>query len=341
MPSKQTYNLEDIISKYERKQQNILHALMAQIMALFDRHTNEIAFLAAKRKLIRNRFLPPDVRAAIERVSVTVNAKTKDIIINGIKRSWLLSEQKNVEVETFAYGGRRKPPTGIKVSVAGSPKGKSPYTAVDAFIKRKDEGMNLSKRVWKLSNSYKRTMTEVVTEGLKEGTSAKKLARELRTNLRNNKTQAAPGKGVYKSPQKNAERLTRSEINLAYANADTQRWAQQWFVIGIEVKLSNAHPKYDLCDEMKGKYPKDFSFQKWHPNCLCIAIPILAPQSVRNEMMDFQLGLTDKKPDVKYVTEMPKSATGWMKKNADRVKGWKNTPYFVQHNQKYMADFLK
>ena len=79
--------------------------------------------------------------------------------------------------------------------------------------------------------------------------------------------------------------LAAIEINIAYRTADHERWQQLDFIVGIEVRLSNnhtclgkdgkPHPFYDICDELKGKYPKDFKFTGWHPHCRCIATTIL------------------------------------------------------------------
>ncbi|MDR3245057.1 MAG: hypothetical protein LBT50_01330, partial [Prevotellaceae bacterium] len=59
-----------------------------------------------------------------------------------------------------------------------------------------------------------------------------------------------------------------------------ERWKGLDFVVGIEVKLSNNHtlngvPFTDICDELKGKYPKSFKFVGWHPQCRCSALSIL------------------------------------------------------------------
>ena len=32
---------------------------------------------------------------------------------------------------------------------------------------------------------------------------------------------------------------------------------------------------FDICDELKGDYPKDFKFTGWHPHCRCYATPLL------------------------------------------------------------------
>ena len=240
--------LEQIIKAYEKKQANIITSIMVQIMSLFDSKVTEIAFIYAKRKLIGNRFLPKDIRETIQRITNTVNAKTKDIIINGIGRSFVNAETKNDIIETqVASNGRRIPPGKRVKFISGQGGRKGLITAVDEFVKRKNAGLNLSQRVFKLSSTFKKSVNDTMIEGLKKGTSARELAKDLRKNLRNNQFTENPGQGVYKSPQKNAMRLSRSEINLAYANADFERWQLVDSIIGIEVRLSNSHPKYDIC----------------------------------------------------------------------------------------------
>lgn len=339
---KKKYTLDDIISRYEARQLAIISAVLREIMKLFDGYADEAAFLYHQRKLINNRFLPPDVRKGIERISNTVNARAKDIIINGIKLSWILSDKKAKEIETLASGGRKPPTKRMSVIAAGpAPDRNNIYTSVNAYIKRKNNGINLSKRVWKLSNSYKKVLNDTMIEGLQNGESAAKLSRKIRANLREYKKGKPLPKGVYKSPIKNAERLTRSEINMAFANADQVRWGQQWFVLGYEVKLSNNHPVFDICDHMKGRYPKDFVFTKWHPQCRCYAVPVLASQEDRDKMMDFQLGLTDQKPSLTYIQSIPHSATRWMERNADRVNNWASKPYWLAQNESKIGHIFR
>ena len=47
-----------------------------------------------------------------------------------------------------------------------------------------------------------------------------------------------PGQGVYRSSAKNAQRLTRTEINMAYRESEYLRWQQLDFIVGIRVMLS-------------------------------------------------------------------------------------------------------
>ena len=95
-----------------------------------------------------------------------------------------------------------------------------------------------------------------------------------------------PGRGVYRSSYRNAQRLARTETNIAYRTADYERWQQMPFVIGIEIKLSNNHPEPDICDDLKGIYPKTFKWSGWHPNCRCYQEPVLASPNELDKMLD-------------------------------------------------------
>lgn len=85
-----------------------------------------------------------------------------------------------------------------------------------------------------------------------------------------------PGRGVYRSSARNAQRLARTEINMAYRKAEQERWKSFDFVVGYEVKTTqNGRHVEDICDCLAGKYRKDFKFLGWHPMCMCYSIPIL------------------------------------------------------------------
>jgi hypothetical protein len=146
---------------------------------------------------------------------------------------------------------------------------------------------------------------------------------------------------VYRSSYKNAMRLARTETNMAYRTSDHTRWLQMDFVVGIEIRLSNNHtlngrPFYDICDELKGKYPKTFKFTGWHPQCRCFATSIL---KTREEMkadneriMNGEELTTD---SVNSVTDVPENFKGWVEENAARIAkaGNKSSlPYFMADN---------
>jgi len=154
-----------------------------------------------------------------------------------------------------------------------------------------------------------------------------------------------PGRGVYRSSYRNAQRLARTETNIAYRTADYERWAELDFVVGVEIKLSNNHPCVDICDDLKGIYPKTFKWTGWHPCCRCYMVPVLASQKEVDDMVEKILA--DEDPgsvDVDgAVNEMPKQFQEWVKENEERyyaanAKG--TLPYFVKDNKDAVEQIL-
>lgn len=143
------------------------------------------------------------------------------------------------------------------------------------------------------------------------------------------------GKGYYKSAAKNAMRMTRTETNMAYRNADNIRWSQLDFVLGQRIWLSNKHPEVDICDKLKGDYPKEFIFEGWHPHCFCYATPILADREERRKMEDAMIA---GKPYVSpnKITKYPEGFTKWIDENKGKINASianGTAPYFIAHNQ--------
>lgn len=168
--------------------------------------------------------------------------------------------------------------------------------AMDAFLKRKTNGMNLSDKVWKYTEQLKGELELALNVSIGEGLSAQRLSQRVRGYLirpdklfrrvRDKKShllklsKAAkafhPGRGVYRSAYKNAMRLARTETNMAYRTADCDRWQALDFVIGYEVKTAGGANVCKACEALAGKYPKAFKFTGWHPHCRCYMIPITA-----------------------------------------------------------------
>ena len=153
-----------------------------------------------------------------------------------------------------------------------------------------------------------------------------------------------PGQGVYRSSYRNAQRLARTETNIAYREADFTRWQQLDFVVGVEIKLSNNHPVWDICDDLKGVYPKGFKWVGWHPNCRCYMVPVLAKEEELDKMLDKILNGED---PGSVVTDSPKDLPDqfqtWVKDNEERyakaeAKG--TLPYFIKDNKKAVEQIL-
>lgn len=233
--------------------------------------------------------------------------------------------------------------------------------AMDAFFSRKSAygGLNLSQKVWKYTGDLKTEMELALSISLGQGDSAStvsrkvrqylqepdKLFRRIRTGVDANGnpkyklSKAAkayhPGRGIYRSSYKNAMRLTRTETNMAYRTAEQDRWQRMDFVVGYEVRLSGNHPEPDICDDLKGKYPKDFVFKGWHPQCRCVVKPILATE---DEFVDMQQKiLAGEEPtsskSTNYVRWPDKGFYDWWQNNSQRLQTATNMPYWVQDNQ--------
>ena len=159
-----------------------------------------------------------------------------------------------------------------------------------------------------------------------------------------------PGQGVYRSSYRNAQRLARSETNIAYRSADFERWQQLDFVVGVEIKLSNNHPELDICDQLKGIYPKDFKWTGWHPNCRCYMVPVLATDQELDDMVDRIL--SGEEPgnlsveSSNEVTEAPESFKKWLEdpktqERMEKAEAKGTLPYFIRDNKDLVNNILK
>lgn len=218
--------------------------------------------------------------------------------------------------------------------------------AFEQFSKRKINGLTVSDRVWDISRQAKTQLEFYLESGIGNGRSAATLSRDIRQllkepdklfrrvrdkngNLVPSKPMKDyhPGQGVYRSSYMNAKRLAVSEINMSYRNADHERWGQLGFVTGIEVKLSSAHPRTDICDHMKGKYPKEFKFTGWHPFCLCFAVPVLMD---KDRFMDDLVN--DREINPEKITDIPDDAKAFLETNQKTIDGWNSKPIWVKDN---------
>lgn len=221
-------------------------------------------------------------------------------------------------------------------------------------LKRSVDGRTLSARVWSITEQFKEELELALDIGLGEGKSAAELSRDVRKYLnqpdklfrrvrdkhgvlRLSKAAKAyhPGQGIYRSSYKNALRLASTEINIAYRTSDYERWLKLPFVVGIEIRLSKNHPVYDVCDELKGIYPKDFKFVGWHPHCRCFAVAVLPTQDEFLEYQNRKIAGEDVS-GFKFdgvVKDLPDNFKDWLSKNKNRIERAKSLPYFIRDNK--------
>lgn len=287
--------------------------------------------------------------------------KIQSVVVTGTAREWQAACDKNdAFIASIIRTSRLTPEEAAQYQVRN-------LEALQSFQQRKIEGLGLSQRVWRYVGDIKDTIELGIDVGLGEGRSAQQLSRDLRQCLQEpNKlfrrvrdkygnlqlSKAArlyhPGQGVYRSSAKNAMRLARTEVNMAYRTAEYLRWQQLDFVVGIRIWLSNNHtildskgnpqPLIDICDDLAGDYPKTFLFRGWHPQCRCVVTPILSDYDEYNRERGNRLkaivrGEAYKSmPSRRTVTAMPEKFTRYIESIAERSKGWKSQPYYIRDN---------
>jgi len=209
--------------------------------------------------------------------------------------------------------------------------------ALKAFQQRKDRGLNLSSKLWRQSEAYKTEMECAISTAIEKGTSAITLNKMLSRYLKDFPSMQRDYKDKFGSAadchdcEYRSIRLARSEINMAYRTAEQKRWQQFDFIQGYEIKLSKAHKTDDVCDDLKGKYPKNFVWAGWHPNDMCYAVPIIASE-------DEYWG-TER--DFPYIVSLPNEFVEWTVKNKMRIDQAKNRgtlPYFIRDNKSLIAN---
>lgn len=343
---------------FEKKHTKHIANVVKSIAGITDEEINNLAKELSKYDIRKpesfrwshNKNLENRMTAIISRYGTRV----KTSIVEAVVQSWGLSNQKNdLLVNQYLR------------NVAIAKETEASYfsqntDALNAFINRTvgapghanagSKGIaHLSKRVWNLENTMKEQIETYIGQGIATGKSADKVSQDVRKMLkypdkrfrRVNKDgklvlskpakEFKPGAGVYRSSYKNAKRLAQTEINMAYRTADFQRRQQLPFVVGIRVVLSDSHealmPQGDMCDDLKGLYPKTFIFSGWHPNCLCFT------EAVLTEKKDFiQYLNTGKFPKRYYIDDIPKAAKQWVREKKPIIQNYKSTPYFLKDN---------
>lgn len=156
---------------------------------------------------------------------------------------------------------------------------------------------------------------------------------------------AKVGTGVYRSARQNALRLTITETNMAYDFANCTRWANEPFVLGLRIRLSDAHPDDDICDELEGDYPKTFMWRGWHPRCMCSISPILMDR--KSDEWKKLRAMSDedykKYQSPNLVKNVPKQFKQWCDDNKDKLNAAREKgklPYFVRDNEKVVGEIV-
>lgn len=333
----------DNTGKYSRK-----------ITRLFNQMAQEAALLGVSINAINpDRIFSfddyPKTKKAVNKLLQSLRTGLETIIVNGVRSSWTLSNNKNNELARRVFGnnvGKLSQNAYRRYFTTNAP-------AREAFEKRKLDGLSISDRVWRYSKQFKAEIEMGLDIGIGGGLPAQKMASELKQylqdpdklfrrvrdkhgNLKLSKKAAAyhPGQGVYRSSYKNAMRLARTETNMAYRAADDARWATMDFVVGYEIKVSNNPNHCPMCFSLQGKYPKNYKWDGWHAQCRCRKIPILKTIDELEVEKDAIFADEDvSNYSVNAVDGLPKSFNDWYTVNKDRLVKAQKKPNWMGQNE--------
>lgn len=331
------------LSFYEQQHLQRLFQQEGQIKYLFDDFVRRVSPLLAKwsdhsgdRVWIKN----TRVENSIDKELSELHASLLNFITDATVQSWNRGNRKADDlVRSYIEG--------MSVSEVLRDKMFSRNAdSLNALLRRKDNyGFTVSDRVWKVAGGMKDNLEYYLSSGLSAGRPAALISQDVRQLLnepgrrfrrvRNEEGKLVmskpmsdyhPGQGVYRSAYKNALRLTATQTNIGFRQADHDRWQKMDFVLGIEVKRSNNnHGPCKICDAMVGKYPKGFVFTGFHPFCICVAIPIMMDHE---GFADFLLD--ERIPEGKIITSLPVEAAKFIRDNEGQLSRTK--PYWYKDN---------
>jgi len=351
------------MNKFDKRHIANVRRYQRKIEAIYREAAAEAARLAASLTAPEDYIFTfedfPAVKLQIDALVSAMRADIEMTIADGIHAEWDLANAKNDALVDAALGEAGQLARYHRTH----------EEALGAFLVRKVRGLALSDRVWDYSRQFRSEIEMALDCGIRDGLDAPEMARQLQKylqypdmlfrrvrdergvlHLSKRAAEFHPGQGVYRSSYKNARRLAATETNIAYRTSDHERWQDLDFIVGIEISLSNNHtclnskgvpePFTDICDELAGRYPKEFKFVGWHPQCRCIATPILKTKAERDA--DDERILRGERPSASStsenaVTELPGHFRRWLEDNAERMERAKSLPYFLADNGRLLG----
>ena len=342
-------NADRIIKSYEQKHLANIKLNQKRVKRAYNKAIDKI-YAGLSLPKVKDKFeitKHPRILNIVNEVLAEWNEEFLTIMVNGTHEAWGLSDNKIVEILNQFTAGKVLAP---KIREALYSRNTE---ALEAFLKRTSgkDGLNLSQRIWNYQNQFRAEIEQNLAIGIQEGTPAAKLAtqqkqyliepdrlyrrvRDLDGKLVLSKAakEYNPGRGIYRSSYKNAMRLARTETNMAYREADNTRYATSQILLGYEVRLSANHPRYDICDHLKGEYPKDFKFVGWHPQCMCYTVPKLPTAAEFDKFEDAVLS-GDSYTIKGQIKNVPNDFTKYVQDNKKMLNNLKNKPYWLRDNK--------
>ena len=356
------------MNKYEARHIRNVEAYKREVQKIFDEATKEALRMGIRFDAETGKPFSfddyPSTKRKFEALMAKMHQRIMAVVRNGVDAEYELAK------DSAGAQIRSVFPSLSAAQISEQLRKLANSNAKAAFEQRRKRGLGLSDKVWQYTGQYKQELEMALDIGIGEGKSAQALSRDVRKYLKQpnmlfrkvrdkhgvlhlSKRAKAyhPGRGVYRSSAKNALRMVATETNIAYRSADYLNTKASPWIVGIRIVLSNNHtckdsqgvaqPFTDICDKLAGRYPKDFKFTGWHPNCRC-HIEYIHKTDAEVER-DTKRMLRGEKPieaheSKNYVGELPKSFKDWYDSNKERISRSKNTPYFIEDNKKLIAE---
>ena len=356
------------MNKYEARHIRNVEAYKREVEKIFDEATKEALRMGIRLDADTGKPFSfddyPETKRKFEALMAKMHQRLIAVVRNGVDAEYELAK------DSAGAQIRSVFPALSAAQISEQLRKLANSNAKAAFEQRRKRGLGLSDKVWQYTGQYKQELEMALDIGIGEGKSAQALSRDVRRYLKQpnmlfrkvrdkhgvlhlSKRAKAyhPGRGVYRSSAKNALRMVATETNIAYRSADYLNTKSSPWIVGIRIVLSNNHtckdsqgvaqPFTDICDKLAGRYPKDFKFTGWHPNCRC-HIEYIHKTDAEVER-DTKRMLRGEKPieaheSKNYVGELPKSFKDWYDGNKERISRSKTTPYFIEDNKKLISD---
>ncbi len=203
--------------------------------------------------------------------------------------------------------------------------------AINLYSKRiniKIDKHYISKNIWRINDYYFNDIKKIIDDGILLGKPANSISYQLKKYV---KSPLPKKRGIYRDVKKNAVRLARTELKRGHQLQEHRQTKKLSFIKGIKVQLSNAHPEYDMCDELKGLYPPNFYFGSWHPNCICYTTIVRANKQEAKDIIKYG--------GQAQTFNMPDNYFQYLNKHKKRHI--KNPPLFLKENKKLSDRFVK
>lgn len=342
---------------FDRQHRKRVQQYLRRVEKLFDELIESIVFKSAPLELKEGLFQfrkHPKITKYIEATLLQFNKDLRELLTVSTGDSWTLANHKNdlLKLNTLKSISKQIPDEVFKkLSEAPQPRN---LEALKVFQERKVGKFTISDRVWSITQNTKKELEFALDLGLAEGKSAKSLAREVKKHLKEpdrlyrrvrdkhgnltlSKSAKAykPGRGVYRSSMANAIRLTKEENNIAYREADQIRIMQNNDIVGYQIQLSNAHKIVDICDDLKGFYPKTFVWKGWHIGCMCQRFTVRKTDKEIIDEINKGINLPPESSQ-NYISDVPEQFKTYMEQNKEKMESWKSKPSFMVDNKSFL-----